>query len=484
MIYDVAVIGGGIVGTAISRELSKYKLRTVLLEKENDISLGATKANSGVVHAGYDPKYGSLKGKLNVLGNAMYESLCKELDVPFKRIGSLVLGFNEEEMKVIKDLYENGIKLGVPNLQILDKEAAMKVEPNISGKVIGALYAPTAGIVGPWEMAIALMENAMDNGVELKLNNEVINIEKNREGYKIYTSQGKINTKYIINAAGIFTDEIHNMVADPCFKIIPRKGEYHLMDKSEGNKANTVIFQCPTEKGKGVLVLPTVHGNLIIGPNSEIIEEKDDVTTTQKGLEYIKRLGENSVKEIDLSKVITSFSGIRAKTSGRDFIIEEVKGAEGFIDVAGIDSPGLTAAPAIAEYVVNLLEKRIGKLEKNEKFNPNRRKVVRFMELTDNEKKEIISQNPKYGRVICRCENITEGEIIDIIHRNAGATTVDGVKRRARPGSGRCQGGFCLPRVMEILARETNKDIKDIVKDKQGSYILKNQWENIDGMGD
>jgi glycerol-3-phosphate dehydrogenase len=484
VIYDVAVIGGGIVGTAISRELSKYKLRTVLLEKENDISLGATKANSGVVHAGYDPKYGSLKGKLNVLGNAMYESLCKELDVPFKRIGSLVLGFNEEEMKVIKDLYENGIKLGVPNLQILDKEAAMKVEPNISGKVIGALYAPTAGIVGPWEMAIALMENAMDNGVELKLNNEVINIEKNREGYKIYTSQGKINTKYIINAAGIFTDEIHNMVADPCFKIIPRKGEYHLMDKSEGNKANTVIFQCPTEKGKGVLVLPTVHGNLIIGPNSEIIEEKDDVTTTQKGLEYIKRLGENSVKEIDLSKVITSFSGIRAKTSGRDFIIEEVKGAEGFIDVAGIDSPGLTAAPAIAEYVVNLLEKRIGKLEKNEKFNPNRRKVVRFMELTDNEKKEIISQNPKYGRVICRCENITEGEIIDIIHRNAGATTVDGVKRRARPGSGRCQGGFCLPRVMEILARETNKDIKDIVKDKQGSYILKNQWENIDGMGD
>ncbi len=484
MIYDVAVIGGGIVGTAIARELSKYKLRTVLLEKENDISLGATKANSGVVHAGYDPKYGSLKGKLNVLGNAMYESLCKELDVPFKRIGSLVLGFNEEEMKVIKDLYENGIKLGVPNLQILDKEAAMKVEPNISGKVIGALYAPTAGIVGPWEMAIALMENAMDNGVELKLNNEVINIEKNREGYKIYTSQGKINTKYIINAAGIFTDEIHNMVADPCFKIIPRKGEYHLLDKSEGNKANTVIFQCPTEKGKGVLVLPTVHGNLIVGPNSEIIEEKDDVTTTQKGLEYIKCLGENSIKEIDLSKVITSFSGIRAKTSGRDFIIEEVKGAKGFIDVAGIDSPGLTAAPAIAEYVVNLLGKRIGKLEKNEKFNPNRRKVVRFMELTDDEKKEIINQNPKYGRVICRCENITEGEIIDIIHRNAGATTVDGVKRRARPGSGRCQGGFCLPRVMEILARETNKDIKDIVKDKQGSYILKDQWENIDGMGD
>ncbi|MBU5439266.1 NAD(P)/FAD-dependent oxidoreductase [Tissierella sp. MSJ-40] len=482
--YDVAIIGGGIVGTAIARELSKYKLRTVLLEKENDISLGATKANSGVVHAGYDPKYGSLKGKLNVLGNAMYESLCKELDVPFKKIGSLVLGFNEEEMKVIKDLYENGIKLGVPNLQILDKEAAMKVEPNISDKVIGALYAPTAGIVGPWEMAIALMENAMDNGVELKLNNGVTNIEKNREGYKIYTSEGKINTKYIINAAGIFADEIHNMVADPCFKIIPRKGEYHLLDKSEGNKANTVIFQCPTEKGKGVLVLPTVHGNLIIGPNSEIIEEKDDVTTTQKGLEYVRHLGENSVKEIDLSKVITSFSGIRAKTSRRDFIIEEVKGAEGFIDVAGIDSPGLTAAPAIAEYVVNLLEKRIGKLEKNEEFNPNRRKVVRFMELTDDEKKEIINQNPKYGRVICRCENITEGEIIDIIHRNAGATTVDGVKRRARPGSGRCQGGFCLPRVMEILARETNKDIKDIVKDKQGSYILKNQWENIDGMGD
>ncbi|SET28685.1 glycerol-3-phosphate dehydrogenase [Natronincola peptidivorans] len=470
--YDAAIIGAGIIGSNIARELSKYDLKVILLEKDNDVSNGTTKANSGIVHAGYDAEPGTLKAKFNVLGNEMYEKLCRELEVPFRRIGSLVVATKEEDMETIEQLYAKGKANGVPDMKILSKEEAQKLESNLSDNIAGALYAATAGIVGSWEFAIALAENAVDNGVELRLNSEVKDIQKLEESYRLITASGEIQTKYVINAAGLFADAIHNMVSTPTFEIIPNRGQYQLFDKNSGKHVNTVVFQCPTKHGKGVVVLPTVHYNLLVGPNAEAVDSKDALDTSKEGMGFIKEKAKESVKGIRFNEVITSFSGLRAKTPSGDFIIEESKGAKGFINVAAIDSPGLTAAPAIAEYVVNLLKDIAGEFNINKNFRPNRRPSVQFAALSDEEKMKLIEKDPRYGRIICRCENITEGEIVDIIKRNAGATTVDGVKRRARPGSGRCQGGFCSPWVMEILARELNININEIVKDGKNSYIL------------
>ena len=470
--YDVAIIGAGVVGTAIARELSRFNLKTILIEKENDVANGTTKANSAIIHAGYDPEVGTLKGKLNAPGNAMYDKICEELDVPFKRIGSLVVAFNEEEMEAVHKLYEQGQKFDVPNMEILDAKTLQEMEPNLSKEVVGALHAPSGGIIGPWELAIAMAENAVDNGVELKLNSGVKDIKKLEDGYEILTESGNVKTKYVINAAGLFADKINNMVASPSFEIIPTRGEYHLFDKVAGDQVSKVVFQAPSKVGKGVVVLPTVHGNLLVGPNAEVVDNINAIETTGEGLSFVSKQGTKSVTGLNFGNVITSFAGLRAKTPNNDFIIEESKEAKGFINVAAIDSPGLSAAPAIAEYVADILKEIAGGFEENKDFNPRRRPMTYFIELPDEEKAELIKKDPRYGRVICRCENITEGEIVDIIHRSVGATTVDGVKRRARPGSGRCQGGFCSPRVMEIVARELNKDITEIVKDREGSYIL------------
>lgn len=477
--YDVAIIGAGIVGTFIARELSRYDLEIVLIERENDISNGCTKANTGIVHAGYDAKPGTNMAKFNVKGNPMFDKVCEELDVPFKRIGSLVLGFDEEDERTIDELYERGQKNGVPQLKILNKEEIEKLEPNIGKKVTKALYAPTAGIISPWELAIALAENAVDNGVELLLNNEVLNISKVEEGYLIETTEKKLNAKYIINCAGVYGDKINSMVSNDKFDIIPKNGQYFVLDKSVGDMLNTVIFQCPKSYGKGVVVTPTVHGNLMIGPDNEIAESKESKETSKDRLNEIKKVAQKSVEGIPFGKNITNFTGIRNEPSTEDFIIGEAIDAKGFINVAGIKSPGLTSSPAIAEYVVELLKEISGGLKEKENFNSKRRKVIRFNELSDEEKNELIKKDPRYGRIICRCESITEGEIVDCIHRNAGATTVDGVKKRTRPGTGRCQGGFCSPRVMEILARELNKDMTEIVKDGVDSYILIGQTKEV-----
>ncbi|QZY53672.1 NAD(P)/FAD-dependent oxidoreductase [Crassaminicella profunda] len=470
--YDVAVIGAGVVGTFIARELSRYKLRIVILEKDNDVANGTTKANSAIVHAGYDAKAGSNKAKFNVLGNAMFDKVCEELDVPFKRIGSLVVAFNEEDLKTIQDLYENGVKIGVPNMEIIDAKKVKEMEPNLNDHIVGALYAPTAGIIGPFELAIALAENALDNGAELLLNNKVKRIEKNEGGYRIYTNENEIDTKYVINCAGLYSDDIYNMVADSHFKITPRRGQYYLLDKSEGGLVKRTIFQCPTKLGKGVLMSPTVDGNIIIGPDAQDLDDKEARETTREGLSFIKERVMKSCSKIALKNNITTFAGLRAEPSTGDFIIEESKEVKGFINVAGIKSPGLSSSPAIASYVVELVKNMVGDLEERKDFNPKRRKKIRFAELSDDEKIEIIKKDPRYGRIICRCEKITEGEIVDVINRNAGARTVNGVKRRARPGAGRCQGGFCGPRVIEILARELGKDMKDIVKEGTNSYML------------
>ena len=469
--YDVAIIGAGVIGTSIFRELTKYNLKVVILEKEKDVSMGTSKANSAIVHAGYDPKQGTLMAKYNVKGNEMFEDMCKELSVPFKRNGSLIIGFDDEDIKTIKYLYENGNRNGLKGLRILNRNEVLEMEPNLSEEVKGALFAPTGGIVGPFEFTIALAENGVQNGGEIKLNKEVIKIEKDTI-FKIASKDGEvIESRFLINAAGIYADKIHNMICEETFKITPRSGEYFVLDKSQGTIVNHTIFQCPSKMGKGILVTPTVHGNLLVGPDAIDIEDKEDLGTTGEGLNAVREASFKTTKKINFKDSIRNFAGLRAQPSTGDFIVEENNKVKGFIDVAGMKSPGLSSAPAIALDVVEILKNAGCKLEKNPNFN-GRREQIHFMELSSNEKAELIKKNPQYGRIICRCESITEGEIVDAIHRSFGVLSIDGIKRRCRPGMGRCQGGFCGPRVQEIIAREYNISIDDVVLDKSGSYIL------------
>ena len=474
--YDILIIGAGISGATIARELSKYDLKIALLDKENDVSNGSTKANSAIVHAGYDVKPETLMGKYNAKGNAMYEDLCKELHVPFKRCGSLVIAFNEEDMEHIRELYERGQKNGVPKLHIIDRVKTKELEPHIQDGVIGALYSETAGIVGPWELTIALVENAVQNGVDLFLENKVKKIEKISDGFKVTTDKGAYETKKIVNCGGIYADEIHNLIAKPTFKITPRKGEYFVLDKTQGGKIHRTIFQCPTKLGKGVLLTPTVHGNLLVGPDSQEIKDKEDISTSQERLDYVKETSIKSAKNIEFRDIIRTFAGLRAESDRGDFIIGETEDCKGFYDVAGIKSPGLTAAPAVALSIVEMLKKSELNFEKKSELALIKlEKPVNFMELSSEEKEIKIKENPAYGRVICRCEMITEGEIIDTLKRPFIGKSVDAIKKRCRPGMGRCQGGFCGPRVQEIIARELDIELEKIVLDKEESYILTNE---------
>ncbi|SHJ62593.1 glycerol-3-phosphate dehydrogenase [Dethiosulfatibacter aminovorans DSM 17477] len=472
--YNVAVIGAGVIGTAIARELSKFDLKIVILERDNDVSSGSTKANSAIIHAGYDAHFDTLKGKMNARGNYLMEDVCNELNVPFKRIGSLVIARSEKEFETVKELYENGLKLEIPGMEIISGEEAMKREPNLAEGVLGALYAPTAGIVEPWELAMAYAENAIDNGAELRLNFEVREIEKKEDCYSVRSEKDSVEAEYVINAAGLYADRIYNMVADSEFEIHPRRGQYYLLDKEAGGLINHVVFPCPNEMGKGTLVAPTIDGNILVGPDSEDLEreDKEAVNTTYDRLDRVKKLAGNISDKIPYKLNITTFAGLRAEPSTDDFIIEESKQAKGFVNAAGMKSPGLSSAPAIAEYVVGIVEKMSGGLQKNENFKPVRRKRIKFEELSDEEKNEMIKKDSRYGRIICRCEMITEGEIVDAIHRSAGGRTVNGIKRRCRPGAGRCQGGFCGPRVMEILARELNVPMEEVLMENKGSVIL------------
>ena len=453
--YDVVIIGAGVIGTSIFRELTKYNVRVAMVEKENDVSMGTSKANSAIIHAGYDPKAGTLMANLNVKGNEMFGDICDELDVPFKRNGSLVLAFDDEELESVKKLYENGNKIGVKGLRILNKEEVKELEENVSDNVLGALYAPTGGIVGVMEYTIALAENGVLNGGKIFLNSEVVKIEKD-DTFKITTSKNEvIEGKYIVNAAGVYADAIHNLICKESFKIIPRRGEYFVMDKSQGKLFTHTVFQCPTTLGKGILVTPTVHGNLIVGPNAEDIYDKDAVNTTSEGLDYVIETTKKTTENINFRESIRNFAGLRAIPDTGDFIIGEDKDVKGFVDVAGMKSPGLSAAPAIAIEVVKILQNIGLSNEENKNFNGNRKRII-FNELSRKEKEELIKKNPSYGKIVCRCENITEGEIVDAIRTSFGSITVDGVKRRCRPGMGRCQGGFCGPRVVELIARELN----------------------------
>jgi len=467
--YDVAIIGAGVVGCMIARELSKYQLSVCVLEKEADVATGATRANSGIVHAGFDAKEGTLKAKLNVQGSKMMPKVCEDLGVNYINNGSLVIGFNEKDLKEIVTLYNRGKINGVEKLEILNQEQLRNLEPNISKKAIGALYAPTGAIVCPYELAISAMGNAMDNGVQLKLNFHVEKMERKNDTYYIFSNTETVSAKYVINAAGVYSDYVANLVGDNSFYIKPRKGEYMLLDKTCGNIVSHTIFRTPTEKGKGILVSPTVDGNIILGPTSVDAEDKSDNSTSYEGFQKImKEVGEN-VENIPLNKVITSFCGLRATGSTGDFIINM---KNKFVNVAGIESPGLSAAPAIAQYVVELLKNDSLKPEEKADFNPKRKSMHFFKKLSVEEKNKLIRKNPSYGKIVCRCEMVTEGEIIDAIHTNPKATTVDGVKIRTRSGMGRCQGGFCSPSVVEILARELNTSVLNITKSGGNSNIL------------
>lgn len=461
--YDVVIIGAGVSGSASARELSRYKVNACVIEKTEDVCSGTSKANSGIVHAGFDAPEGSLMAKLNVEGNLMMEELSKELDFPFKKNGSLVICLSEEDMPKLKELYDRGIRNGVKELKILNKEEVLELEPNITDDVYAALYAPTGGIVCPFGLNIALAENANTNGIEFRFNTEAQDIEKIDGGFIIKTNQGDIKTKYIVNAAGVYADKFHNMVSQNKINITARKGEYCLLDKTAGNHVSRTIFALPGKMGKGVLVSPTAHGNLIVGPTSTDIDDKEGVNTTREGLDTVIGKSSMNVKNIPMRQVITSFSGLRAHEDNHEFIIKELEDAKGFIDCAGIESPGLTSSLAIGKMVADILKEKLN-LEENPNFVGTRKGILDPNTLSLEERNQLIKEQPAYGNIICRCEMITEGEIIDAIRRPLGAKSLDGVKRRTRAGMGRCQAGFCSPKTMEILERELSISMFDITK--------------------
>ena len=466
---DIIVIGAGVVGCSIARELSKYNLDVLVVEKNSDVSEGISKGNSGIVHAGYNEKIGTLKAKLNIEGNKIFDDLSRDLQFPFKRNGAFISAFSDEEMKTLESLKENGEKLGVEGLEILTREEALNIEPNLNKEIVGVLNVKTSGIVSPYEMTIALAENAAENGVEFKLNSKVTNIEKISEGYKVTLNNKElVSGKLIINASGLEGAFLNNLVSMSKREINPVKGEYCLFDKVAGAMINKTLFQVPNKLSKGVLVTPTAEGNLLVGPNA--VEGKT-LETSREGIDEILDKSKKSLEELPVARILNTFSGIRPKTKGGDFIIEEVEDAKNFINVIGIDSPGLTAAPAIGVYVVNMIKERLDLVEKKN-FKKTREKIVRFAELSLEEKNKLIKEKPAYGHMVCKCEFVTEGEIVEAIHRPIKALTVDAIKRRTRASMGGCQGVGCTLPISKILSRELGIDISDINKNSEGSPVI------------
>lgn len=469
MRVDVLILGGGVIGCAIARVLSKSRVSVALVEAREDVAMGPSRANSAIVHAGYDALPGTLMAEMNVRGNALYDSWCDELEVPLKRCGSLVIAFTPEEEAQLGRLYAQGMMNGVPGLEIVSGARARELEPSLSEKVARALWAPTGAITCPYQLTIACFENARENGVDFFFNAPVRAVEKLADGFRVQCGDRVIEASYLVNAAGLFADDIARMLGDHSFDILPRKGEYLLLDHS-ANCMTRVVFQTPTAMGKGVLVAPTVDDNVFAGPTALDIVDREDTDTSAEGLSDIRRLSLKSVPALNLRAVITSFAGVRAQPSTGDFVIRESEVAPRMIYAAGICSPGLSSAPAIAEAVAKLLEKQGLTLAPKADFNPRRPAIRRFDEMTRAEREEAIAENPLYARVICRCETITEAEIVEAIRR--GARSLDAVKRRTRAGMGRCQGGFCSPRVMDILRRETGMDMTEITKFGGGSTLL------------
>ena len=470
--WDVVIIGGGVSGCAVAYSLAKYDLSVCVLERAEDVCCGTSKANSAIVHAGFDAQPGSRMAPLNVRGNAMMDQLAKDLDVPFKRIGAMVCCLHEEDEPHLRELYERGVKNGVPKLSILSAEEARKLEPNLSDRVTSVLLAETSGIVCPFELTMGMAENAAANGTAFFFDEEVTDITRQEEGYEVKTASGTYRTKVVVNAAGVYADKIHHMVSEDPLSITPRKGEYMLLDKTAGTHVGHTIFMLPDEMGKGVLVTPTVHGNLIVGPTSKDIPDKEGTNTTAEGMAAVTQKSALTVKDVPLRQVITSFAGLRAHREETDFLIGEPSDAPGFIDCAGIESPGLSAAPAVGEEIAEMVKGMLSPALR-EGHVKTRKPVVRCAEMSMEERNALIQKDPAYGNIVCRCEGVTEGEIRDAIQRVPGARSLDGVKRRTRAGMGRCQSGFCSPKTMKILAELLEKySLQDITKSGKGSEIL------------
>lgn len=470
--YDVAIIGAGAIGCALARELSKRKCKTVLIEKENDVAMGTTCANSAIIHAGYDPKPGTLMAKYNAPGNRMTGEICEELDVPFRRCGSFVLAFDENDMETVRELFENGTENGVPGMEILSGDEVRKIEPNVSEKCVGALFAPSAGIISPWEFALAMAEQAVRNGVELRLSFEVDSIKKENGNFMIRgKNREEIEAKFVVNAAGVYCDSVAEMIGDKSFSVNSSKGQYYILDKNQGGLFEHVMFQCPGPLGKGILVSPTIHGNLMVGPDANPGSGKDNIATDRKGLEKVIAASKKTTGAVDFRQCVKNFAGVRCEPLNHDFIIGFSEADGNFLNLAGIKSPGLSSSPAIAADAARMLFEAGVPSEEKEDFITER-KILRFRELSDEEKAAAIEKNPAYGRIICRCETITEGEIISALRRPIVPKTLDGIKRRCGAGMGRCQGGFCGPRVLEIISRELGIEPEKILLNREGSYIL------------
>lgn len=462
---DVIIIGGGVVGCSVARELSRFDADILLLERGNDVSVGTSKANSGIVHGGYDAKPGTLKAKFNVAGNAMFDALARELDFPFKRNGSMVLCFDKADIGKLLELKEQGVKNGVQGLYVLEGYEAVKaMEPYVSENVVAALVVPNGGIVSPYEMTIAYAENAATNGVEFRFGSEVTAIDRIDGGLQVTCADGfTAQAKYVVNAAGVYADVINNMISPDKMHITARKGDYELLDKTCGYMASHTLFQMPTKMGKGVLVTPTCHGNILVGPTATDVTDKDDVATTPEELASAFDRALLTMPSLNRRNIITQFSGLRAHLDTDDFVIGESAAVKGLYNVAGIESPGLSSAPAIAVHVAEEIAKKLF-LGKNANFVAERKGIPHFATLSDEERQKLVAENPLYGRIVCRCETVTEGEIVEAIRRKPGAVDMDGVKRRTRQGMGRCQAGFCTPRVMEILSRELGVPMTEVTK--------------------
>ena len=465
----IVIVGAGVIGCGVARELSRYRADIVVLERENDISCGTSKANSGIVHAGFDAHTGSNKAKFNVAGNAMFDALAKELDFPFRRNGAFVLCFDDSQTDRLRALYDQGIGNGVTELRILDGDEARRMSPNLSDRVVAALYAPTSGIVSPYEMTVAYAENAARNGVRFRRKCEITAIRAREGGWNVTAGGEEFFADVVINCAGVYADTVHRMASDEPLQVVARKGEYVLLDKECGGLTDQTLFQLPTHMGKGILIAPTTHGNILVGPTATDVEDKRDVDTTPEGLRTVIDKARLSVPQLPTRSIITQFSGLRAHCDRNDFVIGWAR--EGFYDVAGIESPGLTASPAIATHVAQDVARKLD-LQTDDAFVAERRAIPCFARLDDRARAELIASDPAYGQIVCRCETVTEGEIVESIRRPVGAVDLDGVKRRTRAGMGRCQSGFCTARILQILARELGTDVADVTKKGGDSRIV------------
>ena len=472
MIYDVVIIGAGVVGAMLARNLSRYQLRVCLLEKENDVAMGASKANSGIIHGGYDPEPGTMKALLNTRGVEPLFRAAEELDVPCRRNGSMVCAFSPEEEATLEQLYRRGQENGTSNLKILTGEEARKLEKRLSKAVTKVLHVPNAGIISPYELTVAAAGNAMDNGVDLYRNFCVTGICR-EEVFTVTAATGEeVQSRFLVNCAGGYADGIAKLVGDDFFTLIPRAGEYLLLDKNQGEQVGHTLFPCPTKNGKGILISPTVHGNLLLGPTATVVTAPDSCDTTEEGLAQVAKLAGKTVPSVDLRQVITSFTGVRASVKTGDFILEASRRIPGLVHAAAIDSPGLTCSVSIAEALTAILAREGLSLRHKDKWNGRRVSPCRFRELTEEEKNIWIQKDPAYGRVVCRCEQVTEGEIRDAIRQNPPALDMDSIKRRTRSGMGRCQGGFCGPYVMQLLSRERQIPMEQVTKSGMGSYMV------------